>query len=682
MVDYTVNKSNQAPDGGLQFGRSICRQTIIPSDEGIIIAAPEIPSGMHAAQSIKERFEAIDCKVKILHNPEHDVLLQCKQPVIVIGNLSDSKCIEYMYYKYLSMTDKSYPGKEGYHIRTVIDPFATGHNVIHIGYSDEVGLQKGSSKFLEYIRNPIPYLNDIYYTSLPYSEHFLEKVNNETLPEKVDLIPSIHTSVWYEIGMFSYLTGDMKPFETYLEGWRKMIEISKTHDYLIKETHLYMMRHVEIWRLLEFSGMIPDELRGQIEECLFHWAKSSEGMGYAGPHSKDKNLPAHNHTMFCAISLIYLHDYFTKRYPELESLKEWKTVADDVFYTFNNSGWKPYCDDSSYSNQVTLVHACNYSIFQDEHLFLNSSAKQAAEWIKTIIGQNGIIPSFGDGSVKSPFPVVVSLIFSHYLKDGEMTWLYQRFIGKNKDFDIHFIRLFDSGIEPVELKDSSAISCIPLDKCIYDVWDKSPGEGRCLTMTPPNGPYEACFDKVSIRTGRDQENDDFLLIDGLGSNGIHSYSDAMGILDYTSKGVVWLVEENDYRWPEPENCSILTVAREGYASDIPGYGLMEEQKVIAEGQYYLRMRTKKYNGTDWVREVFLIKGLCAVFHDTIICEQKGEYVIGAHFRTPAKAWISKKSPMENDCSTTEECMIKRITDPATQRLRILCGMHGITARRL
>ncbi|HBN85994.1 MAG TPA: hypothetical protein DDZ89_19375, partial [Clostridiales bacterium] len=66
-------------------------------------------------------------------------------------------------------------------------------------------------------------------------------------------------------------------------------------------------------------------------------------------------------------------------------------------------------------------------------------------------------------------------------------------------------------------------------------------------MTPPNGPYEACFDKVSIRTGRDQENDDFLLIDGLGSNGIHSYSDAMGILDYTSKGVVWLVEENDYR---------------------------------------------------------------------------------------------------------------------------------------
>ena len=121
MVDDTVNKSNQAQNVGFQFGRSICRQTVITVDEGIIIAAPKIQSGMDAAQIIKEHFEVIDCNVTILHNTKHDVLLQCNQPVIVIGNLEDSKCVEYMYYKFLTMTDKSYPGKNGYHLRTLVD---------------------------------------------------------------------------------------------------------------------------------------------------------------------------------------------------------------------------------------------------------------------------------------------------------------------------------------------------------------------------------------------------------------------------------------------------------------------------------------------------------------------------------------------------------------------------------
>ncbi len=637
MVDFILCNSDE--NSCEVKGKNICRETAIPHDTGIIIAAPGSQAGLDAAHTIEKKFQSTGHSVKILQNPGPDILFHCKQPVIILGNLSNSRCVEYLYYKNLCMTDLSYPGEKGYNLRTIIDPFATGYNVLHIGYSDDTGLLKGVSSFLSKVANPLPYINEVYYTKLPYSKNYLEKLKRETLPEKIDLIPSVHTSLWHYTGLLSYVTGDMESFDTYLEGWRKMIEISKVNSFLIKATHLYMTAHIEIWRLLEFSGMIPDDIRLQIEKCIFDWVESKEGKGYASLHGKHKNLPCHNHTMFCALSLIYTHDYFSKRYPELDMVQEWKSVADDVFYTFNHNGWKPYCDDSSYSNQVSLRLVISYSIFEDNHTFLNTSAKEAGKWIKAIIGQNYMVPSYGDGSVKSPFPVFLSAVFSHYLKDGEMRLLYDRFKKIHCDYESGIQRLFDSGVEPVQPDKALGITLIPLDKYIYDVWSKNPTEAKRLTPTPPTGPYEACFDKVSIRTGWDDKNDDFLLIDGLGSTGVHSYSDAMGVLDYTSKGIVWLVEENDYRWPEPENCSILTIARDGYASEIPGYALMEEQKVLNEGCYYLRIRLKNYNGTDWVREVFMVKGLCVVFHDTVIAEESGEYVIGAHFRTPAKATI-------------------------------------------
>ncbi|HBN84442.1 MAG TPA: hypothetical protein DDZ89_11410, partial [Clostridiales bacterium] len=66
-------------------------------------------------------------------------------------------------------------------------------------------------------------------------------------------------------------------------------------------------------------------------------------------------------------------------------------------------------------------------------------------------------------------------------------------------------------------------------------------------------------------------------------------------------GIVWLVEENCYRWPEPEHCSILTISKSGYAADVPGYALMEEQKEISPSHLYIRLRLKNYNHCDWVR---------------------------------------------------------------------------------
>lgn len=630
-------KTAVSADEGIVFGRRINRETLIEKEKGVLIIAPESPSGQEKALEIKKKFESIGIPAALSMNPDHNALLNADRPVVLLGNLADSRCVKYLYYKLMCTVDKSYPGKEGYVIRTMPDPFATGYNVIHIGYSDEEGLSLGVKEFTENIKLPLPFFNRVSCKHNPYDLHVLERIKKTPLPEKIELTPSIHTSFWYMKGFVYYITGDESCLPGFWEGWQRIIDISKKNPALISGTHLYFTQHVEIWWMLESAGLIPDDLRGPIEECIFRWAESPEGIGYAA-HHLGRDLPSHNHTMFCGVSLMYIADFFGKYYPSLNQPKEWAKATRRIFESFDNGGWKPYCDDSSYSNQVTLPLVCVYSIFQDDHTFLNTSGKIAAAWIKAMIGQNGIVPSYGDGTTKDPFPTVVTRLLSHYYEDGELRWLHDR-IYKPGEYapDINSWRLFDSGVKPVYPAAPMKINAFPLDRRFYDIWDKNEAEGVRMSVMRPDGPYEQCFDKLSIRTGWDEIEDDFLLIDGLGSNGIHAYNDAMGILDYTSKGIVWLVEENCYRFPEPEHLSMITIARSGYAADIPGYALMEEQKELAPDHLYVRLRLKNYNRCDWVREIHFIKGVCVVFHDTVIPHEDGEYVIQGRFRTPARA---------------------------------------------
>ena len=633
----------------IKFGRTINRETPIGKDTGIMLISPHTEEGMAAAEKLKSALSTQGVKAEIISDPEPDFLKKSNLPVIVIGNLADSKCCKYLYYKLLSLVDCWYPGVGGYTIRTLLNPFGTGFNIIHIGYSDATGLSGALKCFVSKISNPLPYFNEVAYTRIPCFMKYAEKIKASAVAESDELIPSINASFWWYVGYIAYLTNDSEQLEKYLGGWRKVVEISKRDPAIIGSAHLHMLTHIEMWRLMEASGMIPDDLRGDIEGCIYNWAQSDEGMKYVAAGCS-QYLPSHNHSMFCALSLTYAADFFSTHYPELSVTDEWIQAAEDVFYTFNNGGWKPLCDDSAYSNQTSLPIICMYSIFEDKHRFLENSGRQAAEWIKAVIGQNGFIPSFGDGTVYNPFPGTLLAVLSHYYNDGELKYIHDK-VPHERSFlpEICLHGAFDSGVEPVKPADAFMISILPLDRYIYDCWDKDERLARGLTFTPPYGPYQQCFDKVSIRSGW-EENDDFLLIDGLGTNGNHAFSDAMGVLDYSSAGITWLVEENCYRWPEPENCCILTIARNGYACSIPGIALMEENRRLNDRAVYLRMRLKNYNGTDWIREVIFIKGLCVVFRDTVEALENGDYVVCSHFKTPGKAWLegnTLKSLREN-----------------------------------
>ena len=98
--------------------RKISKCTYFSKEQGISIFAPDDDG---AAKIIEKLVQLLQGKseIHVFSNPDPSALYTAKNPVILIGNLSNSRCVEAMYYKYLLVTDLTYPGISGFELRTL-----------------------------------------------------------------------------------------------------------------------------------------------------------------------------------------------------------------------------------------------------------------------------------------------------------------------------------------------------------------------------------------------------------------------------------------------------------------------------------------------------------------------------------------------------------------------------------
>jgi len=76
--------------------------------------------------------------------------------VIALGNMSTNPFIERLYCEWRCLLDLRYPGPGGYVLRSLHDPYGTGHNVILIGGSDDAGVAKAAEVFCRLLRRANP----------------------------------------------------------------------------------------------------------------------------------------------------------------------------------------------------------------------------------------------------------------------------------------------------------------------------------------------------------------------------------------------------------------------------------------------------------------------------------------------------------------------------------------------
>jgi hypothetical protein len=72
--------------------------------------------------------------------------------VIALGNMATNPFTEEMYRKWYVLLDLRYPGPGGHVVRSLHDPYGTGHNVIWVGGSDDEGVLSAARVFAELLK--------------------------------------------------------------------------------------------------------------------------------------------------------------------------------------------------------------------------------------------------------------------------------------------------------------------------------------------------------------------------------------------------------------------------------------------------------------------------------------------------------------------------------------------------
>jgi len=117
---------------------------------GVTIIAPA--SGLYAAEARRIE-QAIETKtgvrVPITSDTSPEAAVPITSNLIVLGNRSTNRTIGELYNRYYTLLDLRYPGRGGYVVRTLHNPFGDGRNVIFLGGSDPAGIGAATDRFLE-----------------------------------------------------------------------------------------------------------------------------------------------------------------------------------------------------------------------------------------------------------------------------------------------------------------------------------------------------------------------------------------------------------------------------------------------------------------------------------------------------------------------------------------------------
>ena len=619
------------------LARKINKSTDITVPGGIVVCVPDKAETIFLAQGVADEIRAFNNEVKLLINPEISAIEKGQQ-VILIGNLADSNIVRDLYFRFLTATDLWYPGKEGYEVRTLLDPYGLGGNIIHLGYSDEKGLQKAIQDFIQRIEGKIDFISEIHPTRLHICESEEIQIRAIKPPELVWM--NVARDI-YKKGYLGYLTGDKGLIEEYLDMWRAIVSYPVLKDdQKIKDLHLKMSTLIQSFILIETAGLINDEkLRNEIAEYIISWPDTDQGLiridvaDYMHPE-----FPRQNHGMIPGLGLAFLINYCKKYKYDIDKIDEWEKLVNKAYHPYMDGSWKPVCDGTCHGWWLSQPALLEYGLIEPEHrYFKNGGARKAAEAAMNLVNNNGVMPASGDFNLLRSFPGISLRHAMAYYRDGRYKFVHDMApIHLSSKYHVYMPRMFDIGIKS-EVPDNSGIKITPMDPLIYNAWEKAPELVEEMLHTGPDVPIEKTFDKLTIRTGWEKA-DQYLLIDGLGSNSnhTHSYPDALGIIDYYHKGESWLVADNGCKFPENDNLSILTISRVGEEFVIPSFGELLETKADSN-HTYAGMRLNNYQKTDWTRKVTLVHDGGLVIRDIVDFKENGEYSITSHLRTPGNA---------------------------------------------
>ena len=600
-----------------------------------VIIVPDAPEYQKLAQTVREFIQAATAvELPIRKDSEFANLSgEPKGPMpdantILIGNQESSGLVTYLCLRTYCSVDTAYPGKGGYIVKTIHDPWGTGNNVILLTGSNFDGVSKAVSRFQSMLPNTagtIPRTFDAQFSkeALKANPSLSTDLSDEEIKKQVEDAGTAYRN-GVQAGVFNPINYAATNYllsgkECYAKLFRELVFLASD---LTKEgqgsfggewgaaADFLFGPFINGWDNVEESQSLSDADRQRILAIILDYIATWEEHGYS--RGLDKPMIRNNHVTFQGQGWLAAGHYFGKYFDTPKS-QQWMQMADWCFQHQMKS-FKSQEDCGGYQ-WITLRHMGRYATTRPDYSWYHSGKARSMADLAIMETDNlGYHISFGDVGGFSPASELAPLSAILTVdRDGRWAWAIAK---ARKALDMPVPGALAANIAPVEPTDLLGVKCMPTDPLFHAHF-----KGAV--------PQERTFDKITFRTSFDADKP-YMIVDGI--NGCyHGHFDGNSILRFTDRGRIWLAD-SDYIKSLPKFHNSMLVFQNGQSSTPPTFC---EKELVAdlESVGMTSTTTHDYGGTDWTRNIIWDKDRTFVIIDEVKAQTTADYSFRCHWQT-------------------------------------------------
>ncbi|MEI7552861.1 MAG: hypothetical protein WCL24_11080 [Verrucomicrobiota bacterium] len=599
------------------------------------------------------------------------------RPLVLLGNLNTNRVLQPLYADFLCSTDATYPGGDGYDLRTLVNPYGTGSNLILAGGSTLRGVERAVARLLTALAASgpsatLPWLLDV--ELAPGLAAQLADWPFTSLADSAALQASRARGLMFItepirlIGAYTLMwswTGDRRYAEVACAQLRAL-NARMTDGY--GDWHYLAERFMRAVPLLFAGGFLTDEEILRTDQLLLlttlgnqdEWWRMRTGEPPFGHRHQGKG------TYEFLLMARYLRDQAHPT-PALRALCDrWIDECCAFLDALAAARLDDQDDESCLNNLATLYR---YALGQERHAFFTSGdARLVAERCLALhdnhgagVGQGGYGES--QGMYLQQEATVQTAASAFYYGDGRLKWILHQLpnlaVPQRCSF-LHyypvFLQQFATGPElvPVPPAGDRSVTCLPVSNHLFRLcnqppehhepaghmvnapenWDLAEGIGRNRL------PQDRGFDKLILRAGY-EPRDAYLLLQGYqgGFRWQGHMQAANAIVRFFQAGHVFLVQNTSRHSHHDKNGLCISDGR----NDTPMPPLGEKLALADFPATALTVtRLSDYHHTVWTRHLFWSKAGdgCFVVIDRTQFQADGPYSLTCSWRTPAFAALA------------------------------------------
>ncbi|QYM80326.1 hypothetical protein K0B96_06850 [Horticoccus luteus] len=591
--------------------------------------------------------------------------------LILLGNLNTNRALQPLYANFVVSTDATYPGGDGYDLRTLVNPFGTGANAVLAGGSSLRGVERAVDHLLAALAAlpsgaPLPFVFAVElapalaqqlaawpYTPLDDSPE-LQALRGRGLMFSTEPIRIIgaYTLLWS-------WTADER-YALLARDALRALNARMTAGY--GDWHYLAERFMRALPLLVASGLLTADDLARTDHLLLltAWGNQTEWWRQRHGHPPLGHRHHGKGTYEFLLVARYLRDQASPT-PELRThCDRWIAECHTFLDALAAARLDDQDDESSLNNLATLYR---YALGEERHAFFTSGhARRVAERAIALHDNNGAGAGQGgygesQGMYLQQEATLQTACSAFYYGDGTLKWILETLpnlsVPQRYAF-LHyapvFLQKFDTGAELIPLAPSTAraVHVLPVTDHQLALSNHPPEHiefsghmvNAAETWQLPEAiglnhlPQSRGFDKIVLRAGFARA-DAYLMIQGYqgGFRWQGHMQAANAIVRFYQHGHVFLVQNTSRHSFNDKNGLLISDGR----NDTPMPPIAERVATADFRAFALTVtRLSEYHHTTWTRHLFWSKlgGGVFVVIDRVAFTADGDYSLTCTWRTP------------------------------------------------